>query len=370
MARLAARLTVLPRALAARAARPRRHVPDRIHRVLVAHHLLLGDTLMLTALLAKLRERYPQARVMMTVPKAITPLYQHRPYDVVPLAYDPRDRSTLEGLFAEPGIDLAIVPGDNRFAWLALAAGAQWIRAFAGDIPAWKNWAVDEARAYPSQPAAWGDMVAGLLDGPPPRAYRTSDWRAPDFAAFDLPATDRYAVLHVGASTPLKLWEPEKWRALARSLEERGLTPVFLGGRGEEAIVAAIDGERRYASYAGRLGLAQVWHLLARANLLVVPDTGIAHLGRIVGVPTVALFGPGSAIVSGAGEFWRESPYRAVTIPDFPCRDQRLLFRRDIDWVRRCGRGLDACASPRCMHAIEVAMVTRAVDELLEGGHE
>ena len=38
--------------------------------------------------------------------------------------------ATLDALFDEPGFDLAIVPGDNRYSWLAAAAGARWIVAF------------------------------------------------------------------------------------------------------------------------------------------------------------------------------------------------------------------------------------------------
>ena len=60
-------------------------------RILVAHHLLLGDTLMLTPLLAKLRERHPGADIAMTVPRAVAPLYAGRPYGVRALAWDPRE---------------------------------------------------------------------------------------------------------------------------------------------------------------------------------------------------------------------------------------------------------------------------------------
>lgn len=366
MSRFPSRLAVIPGAAIERARHRRRTRPTELRRVLVAHHLLLGDTLMLTPLLAKLRANHPDAEIAMTVPRAMHPLYERRPYGVTPLEYDPHDANTLPPILDGDGWDLAIVPGDNRHAWLAMAAGARWIRAFAGDTPGWKSWFVDESVPYPGEPAAWGDMVAELADGLAPPPYRVTDWPAPSFPAFERPPTKRYAVLHVGASTPLKLWEPEKWRELASWLDGRGLLPVFSGGRGEAPIVAAIDPGRRRLSFAGRLTLPQLWHLLAGAAMLIVPDTGVAHLGRIVGIPTVALFGPGSATVSGAGRFWCTSPFRAVTIPDFPCRDQHKLFRREIDWVMRCGRGLTECAAPRCMHAITLAMVTQAIDALLE----
>ncbi len=337
-------------------------------RVLVLHHLLLGDSLMLTPLVAKLRALHPDAQIVLAMPRAIVPLYSGRPYGVTPVVYDPRDAGTIRRMARRwpEGFDLALVPGDNRWAWLARALGARWVIAHAGDRPEWKNWMVDEALPYPSAPGAWGDIVAGLVDGPPPPPYRPDDWPAPPARAFERPA-GRYAVLHVGASSPLKFWPAPNWHSLAAHLSAQGIEPVWSGGPREEPLVAAIDAEGRHRSYAGALDLAQLWALLAGARLLVSPDTGVAHLGRLVGVPTLTLFGPGSAVICGKGDFWRNSPYLAATIDPFPCRDQTVLFRRDIDWVRRCGRGTDQCAQARCMLALLPGAVLAQADALLAG---
>jgi ADP-heptose:LPS heptosyltransferase len=361
--RLSGRVRVVARALAHRVAKPPRHRPQGSpRRILIAHHLLLGDTLMLTALLAKLRERFPKAEVVMALPQAYAPLYAGRPYGVRAIGWSVR-APQVSKLWRERGFDLALVPGDNRFSWLAMALDSGWIVAFGGDRPAAKSLVVDERRPYPGVPAAWADMVATLVDGPPPSRYVRSEWPDPPADPFDLPQSS-YGVLHVGASTPLKQWDSARWRALAAWLGERGIEPVWSAGRGEEAAVLACVSGTSQRSYAGALELTQLWRLLANATLLVAPDTGVAHLGRVVGVPTVALFGPGSATVSGAGDFWRDAPYRAVTVDPFPCRDQRVLFKREIDWVRRCGRSLAECPHPRCMDAIGVDAVTAAIAEL------
>ena len=352
------------RLLGTRSRRPR--TPPR--RVLIAHHLYLGDTLMLTPLLAKLRQCYPDAEIVMTTPKAIVPLYRRRPYGVQALPYDPRDAASLCALARQPGFDLALVPGDNRYSWLARALGARWIVAFAGDRPAYKSWPVDEAQPYPDRPAAWGDMVAGLVPGASPPAFEVTQWPDPSCDAFELPPTP-YCVLHVGASSPLKLWQPQKWQALAAQLSARGLHVVWSGGRGEQTIVDQIDPERKFPSFAGRLDLAQMWQLIKNAQALISPDTGVAHLGRITGTPTVVLFGPGSHVICGSGEFWRNAPARSVTIDPFPCRDQSVLFKREIDWVRRCqrrfGTGSGECNDNRCMRGIEVGQVLAKIKDLL-----
>lgn len=363
MSRLTTRFQVIPRASARRLG-PVRIRPKQPQRILIAHHLLLGDTVMLTPLIAKLRMLYPHACIAMTLPHKIAPLYAARPYGLEALAYNPHDAVSVARLLDQPAFDLAFVPGDNRYSWLAQAMGARWIVAFDGDRPAYKSWPVDELVEYSKTPAAWGDMVADLWPGPAPQTYRTSDWPAPAHKPFELPKPP-YAVLHVGASSPLKLWPPERWRQLAERINARGIAPIWSAGRGEEAEVLGIDPEHRHASTAGQLDLSQLWQLLANARLLICPDTGIAHLGRLVGVPTVALFGPGSSIVSGAGKFWADSQFSAVTTFAFPCRDQRKLFKRELDWVRRCGRDLGECNSALCMKDIDVARVERSIAELI-----
>jgi ADP-heptose:LPS heptosyltransferase len=362
--RFAGRARVVVRALASRAWHGRRRSrPFDPERILIAHHLLLGDTLMLTALIAKLRERHPAADIVMAVPEAYAPLYTGAPYGVRAIGWNPRDPSASP-LWRERGFDLALAPGDNRMSWLALALDARWIVAFAGDRPPTKSWPVDELWRYPDRPAAWSDMVAGLIEGPPPAPFRPERWSAPPAEPAVALPRGPYAVLHVGASTALKRWSPARWTALAARFAGHGIEPVWSAGPGESPIVRLCDPDARYRSVAEGLSLPQLWHLLAGASMLVCPDTGVAHLGRVVGTPTVALFGPGSAALTGAGAFWREMPYRAVTVDPFPCRDQRVLFRREIHWVRRCGRTLEQCAHPRCMDAIDLDAVTAAIASL------
>ena len=341
----------------------RRCKPADPKRILVLHHLLLGDTLMLTGLLAKLRARYPDAAIAMTVAPAYAPLYAGRPYGVTAHAFDPRDFDTFRALRALPRFDLAILPADNRWSWLARALDIPWIVAIAGDRPAHKNWPVDELVPYSGVPTAFCDTAAELVDGPPAAPYRIAAWPAPAPDGAPRFAGD-YAVLHVGASSPLKLWPAERWRALADVLEAKGLAVVWSAGPGEAAIIDAIDPSSARARIAGTQTLAAMWHVLAGAALLVCPDTGVAHLGRVVGVPTVTLFGPGSHVICGPGRFFADMPGRAVTVDPFACRDQTIQFFRDVPWARRCerlhGEGPLRCARARCMEAIDVAAVEAA----------
>jgi len=359
------RALVVSRAIAARL-RPKAP-PAPVRRVLVAHNLLLGDTLMLTPLLAKLREQHQYAAITLLAAPPFVPLYGKNPYGVQALPFSPHRSETTRALLDEEPFDVAYVPGDNRYTWLAAAMRARHIVVHSGPRPLTQEWFADEKHPYSATPAAWGDMVSGLAEGGAPSPYARGDWPAPDATEFELPRAP-YVVLHVGASTPLKFWMPDRWLALAIELQSRGYDVVWSGGRGEEAFTRECDPQGRFRSYAGKLDLAQMWRLLERAALLVVPDTGISHLGRATWTPTVTLFGPGSAVLAGPGTFWRDTPWRSVTVDPFPCRDQQMLFGRPIEWVRRCARNFpNECPEPKCMQAITLDAVVQSIDALLEG---
>ncbi|MFC0573095.1 glycosyltransferase family 9 protein [Paraburkholderia solisilvae] len=372
MSRLAGRIRIFARALPRLLMKPLRRKPLHPQRILIAHHLLLGDTLLLTPLLAKLRTQYPRADIMLACPKAIVPLYAGQPFGVIALPFDPRDLATVRSVLRSGPYDLGIVAGDNRHSWLALASGCRWIIAHANDAPAWKNWPVDEGVPYPSVPAAWADLTTELVPGAEPRAYHPDDWPAPPHTG--LPHADLlaqpYVVLHPGASTAVKRWPDARWLELAQFVVSLGYTPVWSGGPGEVDLIRNIDPDPAHPNLAGQLGLGELWHLFAGAKAVVCPDTGVAHLGRLIGVPTVALFGPGNASIHGAGRYWRTMPFVAVTIADMPCRDQPEIFRRRVEWVRRCDRDSTTCVAWRgdhadCMGRLSVAMVCDALQNVL-----
>jgi ADP-heptose:LPS heptosyltransferase len=333
--------------------------PAEPGRILVLHELLLGDTLMLAPLLARLRARHAGADIHVAARPEALPLFSGRPYGTIPLPFRERDAARVPAM---EDCDLVIVPGENRYTVNARALGAKWIVAFAGARPGWKNWAADELVEFPAREANLGDIFAELA-GPAPEGlrYRRGDWPAPQYAPFAEPKKP-YAVLHVGASTPLKYWPAERWAALAARLAPK-YAIVWSCGPKEAGLVRAIDPAKRFAAYPGTLVLEQLWRLVAGASLLVTLDTGVAHIGKLTFTPTVCLLGPGSAALTGQGEFFRDAPFTEVTVAEFPCRDQRVIFTREVAWARVCRRSLAECARPRCMEAIALDDVIRAIGQ-------
>lgn len=357
--RLPSRLRTLARAALGSLAGRAGARPGRPEKILVMHELLLGDTLMLASLLARLRARYPEATIFVAARPEVLPLFSTAPYGVRALRFTERDPHALDALAPAQDCDLALVPGENRYALTARAVGARWIVALA-DARARKNRFVDELIAWPETPTDLADIFASLAGPDTGEVYRAGNWPAPAAAPFDAPAAP-YALLHVGASTPLKYWPAERWGQLAAALEAEGMEVVLSAGPREGAVIDAVDSARRYRRYAGTLDLAQLWSLVQNAALFVTLDTGVAHMAKLTGTPTVCLYGPGSARLVGRGRYFADAPFAEVTVEDFHCRDQRLLFKREIAWVRRCGRTRAECPRPACMEAISLNAVRAAL---------
>lgn len=98
----------------------------------------------------------------------------------------------------------------------------------------------------------------------------------------------------VGAARPARNWHTERFASLGdRLVEELGAAVVFVGGKEDRDIVAAVIAsmKNRAISAAGMLSLSDTAALLSRCACLVSSDTGPLHLATAVHTPVVGLYG-------------------------------------------------------------------------------
>jgi ADP-heptose:LPS heptosyltransferase len=107
-------------------------------------------------------------------------------------------------------------------------------------------------------------------------------------------APGSYVCLHVGGRSPQRRWSPEGFARVGDALWSRGLKVVLTGVAAERPLAAEVAA--RMASpvldLTGRTRLGELALLLHGARLLISNDTGVAHLGVAVDVPSVVLFDP------------------------------------------------------------------------------
>jgi ADP-heptose:LPS heptosyltransferase len=114
-----------------------------------------------------------------------------------------------------------------------------------------------------------------------------------------LTGPEPYVVLHPGASVPARAWPVERCAALVLALVDAGHRVVVTGGPRERDLTAAVSGavgaddpSAPVLDLGGRTDFAGLADLLARASVVVVGNTGPAHLAAAVRTPVVSLFAP------------------------------------------------------------------------------
>jgi ADP-heptose:LPS heptosyltransferase len=101
------------------------------------------------------------------------------------------------------------------------------------------------------------------------------------------------AAVHPGASVPARAWHPRHHAEVVRRLHAEGWQVVVTGGPGEVALTAAVAGGLPGVhDLGGRTSLADLAEVLAVADVVVVGNTGPAHLAAAVATPVVCLYAP------------------------------------------------------------------------------
>jgi ADP-heptose:LPS heptosyltransferase len=145
-----------------------------------------------------------------------------------------------------------------------------------------------------------------------------------------LPGT-RPVVLHPGTSVAARAWPPARYAEVAATLAARGHPVVVTGGPSETALTAQVCAGTGATDLGGATSLKQLAGVLASASVVVVGNTGPAHLAAAVGTPVVSLFAPTVpatrwapygvplALLGDQDAACRDTRAKACPLPGHPC---------------------------------------------------
>jgi ADP-heptose:LPS heptosyltransferase len=104
-----------------------------------------------------------------------------------------------------------------------------------------------------------------------------------------------FVALHPFAGDPRRCVAIDEWIRVARALDARGVTPLWIGTTGEldrlRATVTAAPGH--FIDALGDASLITTATALSLARLFVGHDSGPLHLANALGTPVVGIFAPG-----------------------------------------------------------------------------
>ncbi len=357
-------------------------------RILVRGVNWLGDAVMTTPALLRLREKFPEAHIALLTPEKLAELWRHHPAVNEIISFRAGESIFAVGKKLREGkFDLALVlPNSVRSALEVFRAG---IPRRVGYARPWRNFFLTQAvppraeavKMKKHSAAEIRELVraAGRQITPPPSSHHIYDYL--NLAAalganpeplppqlhvhklevlgldWSLPQTGRPADCVIGLNPgaeygPAKRWPVEKFAAVANELYRRIRCEfLILGGKNDvplaeqlRALLPAPVENRHVVMLAGQTSLLDLMASLKICHVLLTNDTGPMHVAAALGTPVVVPFGSTSPELTGPG--LPGDALHSLLKSDAPC-SPCFLRECPIDF--------------RCMNGISVERVVEAV---------
>jgi heptosyltransferase-3 len=310
--------------------------PEKYKRILVIATRQIGDTLITTPLIHRIREIWPDAKIDFLGFKNALPMLQGNPdiheaigsspkpkfkeylslfgrifrkYDLA-IITQPSDRAYIYGLFASKNRVGVIHKNEKGNAWKKLITQHQV------EIDYFNQHVVTEKLSL-LEP-----FVHKNTNKPQTVSSEISVF-AP--ASDDLPMdldeiSHECVVIHPCPLTKYKRWPIHYWVEVIEFLGNRNI-PIFISGGPSEAdqllttaILTATSEKTRslIIDGTGRLNFAQLSHFLKNAKAFVGVDTSVTHLAAACNTPTITMFGatPPTNFGPWPNGFSGEQPYQ------------------------------------------------------------
>ena len=361
-------------------------------RILVRGVNWLGDAVMTTPALRRLREKFPAAHIAILCPEKLADLWLHHPavYETISFHADENVFATSKKLRAGK-FDLALVlPNSPRAALEVYLAG---IPQRLGCARPWRNFLLTQAvtprlGALKMHKRSAGEIqkliaanAASEIEPPaiPPGAHHIFEYLhltaalgasaeplAPELfvAPHEIEsARKKFGLenaahpvfgLNPGAEYgPAKRWPVEKFIAAAKQIQARtNCKWLVFGGKNDFELCARVESEIRSPQFAsrnlsGQTTLRELMASLKMCQVLLTNDTGPMHVAAALGTPVVVPFGSTSPELTGPG--LPETARNHLLKSDAPCAPC-FLRACPIDF--------------RCMNGISVERVVQSVWEI------
>lgn len=301
-----------------------RSAVHEIDSVLFISLSCVGDAVMTTPVLEALHARLPGATIDIVSDRRSDIIYRHCPYRGRIFIKDKKKflRGALDLLkeVRARDYDLIVDLRTDGLAWLCRGRRRLTKRG---------------RRSYGPHAVQQLMGVVRRLHGdaeiPPARIWLTASEREAAGRLLSPLPPGRWLAMTPGNVNPKKVWQAEKYAALANACGDIITGVVLDGSPGEISATAAVAKRLTlpYVDLAGHTDLLQSAAVLQRASLYVGGDSGPGHMAAAVGTPTLTFFSvdrPERVLPWGGRSACLVSPDRdAGSIP----LDQALRLARD-----------------------------------------
>lgn len=289
--------------------------PDQVHRILIRGVNWVGDAVMTTPTIARIRKAFPQAKIALLVKPRVAGVFEGNPHINEVLLYEEDGRH--KGVFGllqltqelrDARFDLAILlQNAMEAALIAVLAripyrlgyntqGRGFLLTSAVIRERWTK-TLHHVEYYQALLNAVGWVEGGAV----PVVYLSNgaEERAGALLGGEgVQSEEAIVALNPGATYgSAKRWPADRYAALAdRLIADLGMRVLLTGVDADGSVARAVRSSarrpERIIDLTGRTDIQVLAAVLKRCAVFVTNDTGAMHVGAAVGVPVVAIFGP------------------------------------------------------------------------------
>ena len=330
-----------------------------IKKIVVTRLQNMGDIVMTTPILYRLKQLYPAAElIFITRPQAIA-VAQRLPFIDQVLAFP--DEKPISAQWAAykafKGADLAfLMDNTHRIAVLACVAGAKRRVGMTHKRKIYLTDPVPWTREmdFTFDPVTFGTMLKDttgidVMTAPGwdkyffPEATDAEKKHIEQIAqANGLDLTKPYIAFAMYTGGKEKNWPEESWRELWARLGKKYQVQVVH----TDSMASKMQMSDNVINLSGKTSIYEYGYLVKRASLVMSGCSGPMHIGRAMGTPTIGLYGPTPPSLGAPPENFATIVSKAHCAP---CN----------------GYYSDPCDNPFCMAMITVDEVYAAVEKFL-----
>lgn len=129
-------------------------------------------------------------------------------------------------------------------------------------------------------------------------------------------ARHKHLIVIPAASNPERNWLPERYATVADFASAQGFAVYLCGGPDPQEVSLAAEitqhAEAPVHNLVGQTSLKQLFALIAKAQIVIAPDTGPAHMAVAAGTPVIGLYAHSNPARTGP-YLWQEYVVDAYT---------------------------------------------------------
>jgi len=278
---------------------------EKIKKVLIFHTGAIGELVMISPIVRQLREQL-NCKVDILVKESMAELFKDNP-NVNKIIFYSDDFKDLAGKLKKEKYDLSVIfQASFKNALICHKAG---IKYRIGGFSRIKRFPVFlyTRRTFPTIITHSLDYSFGIVKKigiEKPSNLKTEVYisKSNEKSANGLmskPYAKGYAVIHpgfgpVGKKSPPRVWQNEKYAAIADYLyEERELKVIFTGLKDQRHLIDKIilncKNKGQMINFAGNTKIQEFCALIKNSKFVLAPDTGASHIAASFGIPLVNL---------------------------------------------------------------------------------